>query len=142
MTGSGPVSPAGLHSVVRDAASEEFFEATAHGILLIRQCEKCGHFNEPSASACQRCRSADLAWHESAGVGEVVACAVVHKRQGSNGPVPPSVVAIVELDEGPWLHGRFLHESSAIGLGTRVRVELARTGDGEGEVIPSFTVAR
>jgi uncharacterized OB-fold protein len=141
VTGSGSQPPAELPRVIRDAGSEEFFEATAQGILLIRKCKECGHFNEPGASACQRCRSADLAWSESAGAGEVVACGVVHKRQSSEDPARPSVVAIVELDEGPWLYGRFLHGSMAIAPGTRVRVELTQTGKGEGEAIPFFAVS-
>jgi uncharacterized OB-fold protein len=93
-------------AVQSDAATAEFLAGTARGELLLRHCAACGAFSRPQAQSCEQCQSADLTWARACGQGTVVSWSVVHGRAAGGGPPPRTVVAIVELDEGPWLHAQ------------------------------------
>lgn len=87
----------------RDTWSAPFFDAAARGVLMILRCGDCQQFSSPQARHCAFCSSAELEWVQSAGRGEIVTWAVPHRRE--NGTTEPAyVVAIVQLEEGPWIH--------------------------------------
>lgn len=92
-----------LEAVIRDAKSEPFFDAADRGELLIRQCSRCGTLSSPSLFRCPQCSSADLAWYPSRGEGTLIAWAAPHVKT-AGGTEPASGIAIVGLDEGPWIH--------------------------------------
>ncbi|WP_322762172.1 Zn-ribbon domain-containing OB-fold protein [Frankia sp. Cr2] len=124
-------------AVRRDAETEEFFAGTERGELLIRRCDDCGHDNPPPASACARCHSAALTWTPARGTGSVVSWSVVHGPARDGGPPARTTVAIVELDEGPWLHSRLAEVDPAdVHAGLRVAVTFDRPTDGE--AVPVF----
>jgi uncharacterized OB-fold protein len=87
----------------RDAWSAPFFDAAARGQLLILQCGDCQESSAPQARHCAFCSSADLDWVPSAGRGEIVTWAVPHRREHGS-TEPAYVVAIVQLEEGPWMY--------------------------------------
>ncbi|MGY4745623.1 Zn-ribbon domain-containing OB-fold protein [Streptomyces sp. ATMOS53] len=93
-------------TLVRDAASDEFFEGTARGELPLRHCTDCGTWNAPHTVSCRSCRSGRLTWEPARGTGKLVSWTVVHGRRADDGPAPRSLAGLVELDEGPWLHAR------------------------------------
>jgi uncharacterized protein len=127
-------------AVQRDASTAEFFAGTGRGELLLRRCAACGQFSRPQARSCGQCRSADLSWAPAAGQGTVVSWSVVHGRAAGGGPPARTVVAIVELDEGPWLHAQLVDISPAtVSGGQRVTVRFERAEDGE--AIPVFCPA-
>src|SRR3954463_11473717 len=92
-----------LEALARDEQSEAFFDAAARGELLIRRCSRCGTLLSPSLLRCPRCSSADLTWQPSRAEGTLVAWAAPHVKTEA-GTAPTSAIAIVALDEGPWLH--------------------------------------
>jgi uncharacterized OB-fold protein len=121
----------------RDDASAPFFDAASAGRLLLRRCRPGGHWNAPAALTCTECGQANLEWADSAGVGSVLSWAVVHHKPGPAGTPAATPVAIVQLDEGPWLRGPLrLAEGARPGSGPRVRVAFERA-DG-GEPVPVF----
>jgi uncharacterized OB-fold protein len=121
----------------RDDASAPFFDAASAGRLLLRRCRPGGHWNAPAALTCTECGQATLEWADSAGVGSVLSWAVVHHKPGPAGTPAATPVAIVQLDEGPWLRGPLrLAEGACPGSGLRVRVAFGRA-DG-GEPVPVF----
>lgn len=73
-------------------------------LLLIRRCKGCSKLFAPTIVTCASCRSAALDWVPSAGTGSLVCWRVL--RQASNARTDPmeSMIAIVALDEGPWLY--------------------------------------
>ncbi|MEW2134847.1 OB-fold domain-containing protein [Streptomyces sp. NPDC005435] len=93
-------------TLVRDTASDEFFEGTARGELPLRRCADCGTWSAPRTRSCPSCRSGRLAWEPVRGTGKLVSWTVVHGRPVDGGPAPRTVAGLVELDEGPWLHAR------------------------------------
>ncbi len=118
--------------VVRDDDSAEFFEGTARGDLVIKQCDACGHYLRPDAIACSKCHGAALSWAESSGRGSLVSWIVVHGNDRA-------VVGLVELEEGPWLHGRLVDvDTSALSVGDAVEVDFEPAG---AERIPVFRPA-
>lgn len=106
-----------IPAVARDDATEEFFDATAAGVYLIRRCEPHGHASKPQAVQCSVCRSQELRWEPASGRARLVSWAVLPTS---------SVVAIAELEEGPWMWAALvcgdagnLHE----GMGLRIGFE-------------------
>lgn len=93
-----------LQPVVRDDATAEFFDAAAKGLLLFRRCRPYGHASRPQATICSQCASQDLTWEPASGAAKLVSWAVLPGRAAEGGePSSPAVVAIAELDEGPWI---------------------------------------
>ncbi|PPJ31589.1 hypothetical protein C5E45_27110 [Nocardia nova] len=74
---------------------------TTEEILMILRCAKCDKLFAPLTAGCSSCASDDLERVPSSGSGSIVSWRVVD-RVGAGGA--PSTVAIVELDEGPWVY--------------------------------------
>jgi hypothetical protein len=114
----------------RDDASAAWFDALAHGRLLIRACRSCGHHSRPETATCPACHGAALDWTAAAGIGTVV-CVITDHLTGV-----PATLGLVELDEGPWLLVR-VSGASRPSAGTRVCLSVHHA---EGsEPIPVFT---
>ncbi|HEX4864365.1 MAG TPA: OB-fold domain-containing protein [Acidimicrobiales bacterium] len=98
--------------VARDDSTAEFFDGTASGVYLIRRCVQNGHASKPQAEMCSVCGSQDLRWEAASGNAKLVSWAVVPGRQNepeAEGVAPePTIVAIGELAEGPWMWARLL----------------------------------
>jgi hypothetical protein len=118
------------HAASRDAPSAAWFDGLAEGHLLIKRCGLCGHCSRPDTTACPECHSADLEWTRAAGAGTVV-CVIIDRGTGE-----PVTLAVVELDEGPWLHVRLSGVSRA-SAGTRVSLSVQFSEDSE--PIPVFS---
>jgi uncharacterized protein len=130
----GPVS--------RDAATAEFFDGTAADQLLLRACP-AGHFSEPAAAQCTTCSATALRWAPASGGATLVSWAVIPESSsgGNTGGVPPCVLVIAELDEGPWWWSRLADaESGQLAVGRRLRIEFRRA-DGDHEAVPVFVLA-
>jgi uncharacterized OB-fold protein len=123
--------------IARDEQSATFFDGTQRGELLIRSCAACGHLNAPPAEACAKCNDVELSWVAASGRAQVVTFVVIH---GRGAPPPRTVVAIVELAEGPWLHSQLVDvDPDAVSVGDPLVVRFEQP-DG-GEAIPVFRPA-
>ena len=123
----------------RDQLSAPFFEGTAAGELRVRSCDRCGHRSIPQSRQCPACRSTGLSWWAASGRATVVSWAVVHGRPGPDGSPSRTVVGLVELEEGPWLHAQIDVDPDAVAAGQALRVRFD-TPEG-GEAIPVFEPA-
>jgi uncharacterized protein len=113
-----------LGIVRADARSAPFFEAAARDELLIKRCGRCGHWFGPEASGCTGCGDADLRWEVACGRGTLVSFA------GASGD-GTAVLALVELDEGPWLHTRLAAGPAAAVVGMAVVARFEHPAEGE-----------
>lgn len=116
-------APATLAPVVRDDFSTPFFEATAEGRLMLRYSPSSGEWSDPAARFCAVTQAADLEWREAAGTGHLVSWTVKPGRPKDDQPPVPTVIGVVELDEGPWLSLQVPEvdpESLAVGAPVRV----------------------
>jgi uncharacterized protein len=93
-----------------DARSAPFFEAAARDELLIKRCGRCERWLGPEATGCAGCGDCAPRWEAACGRGTLVSFAGL--PGDSRGPGDgvagdgAAVLALVELDEGPWLHTR------------------------------------
>jgi acetyl-CoA acetyltransferase/uncharacterized OB-fold protein len=138
--GAVTVPPAPV--IRRDERSTPFFDAAAAGRLLIRRCAECGRWLAPEAGGCHDCGAEDPGWAPASGHGTLVSWAVLHPRGSPPGqPAALTVLALVELDEGPWLHTGLAVTSpeaiAALRAGQRVAASFVHPADGES--YPVFT---
>ena len=126
-------------AAIRDERSAAFFDALAEGRLLLKRCAPHGHLSAAEVLFCAECGSADVAWSESQGRGDVVSWTAIHSRPDENGRTTiTTVVGVVELTEGPWLLAPLLVEDPAtLSIGDTVILRPLRP-EGEGEPIPAF----
>jgi uncharacterized protein len=118
--------------MLRDDDSVEFFDGTERGELVIKHCDACGHYLRPDAMACSKCHGSALSWTSSSGRGSLVSWIVVHGGTSS-------VVGLVELDEGPWLHARLVDvDTTSLSVGDAFAVDFEPAGE---EQIPIFRPA-
>lgn len=99
------------------AASERRLDATL--------CKACGHLFLPRGPVCPRCWSADLAARALSGRGNV-ATFTVYRQQYDPGFVPPYVIALIALAEGPRMISNVVGcapESVHVGMPVRSRFE-------------------
>jgi uncharacterized protein len=127
-----------------DDLSAPFFAAAARGELLIRHCKACGAHSWPVRGfgefnlRCPECGSDATEWVTAAGQGTLVTWAVAYQRPAApGGPPRQTVVAMVELAEGPWLGAQLTDVNQAdLADGLPLQVAFARP-DG-GESVPVF----
>jgi uncharacterized OB-fold protein len=123
----------------RDERSAAFFDAAASGTLLIKRCRACGSWLGPEAGGCPDCGASGdggPGWEPATGHGILISWAVVHRER-----VPaditaanraPAVLALVELDEGPWLRTRLdTGDPARLCAGDPVRACFAHPSGGE-----------
>jgi uncharacterized protein len=111
--------------LLRDAASAAFFDAAAEGTLLLKFSPSSGHWSAPTATACELTQAPDLEWRPATGRGALVSWTVIPAQ-------PPTVVGIVELDEGPWLTVQLVDDAERrVRAGATVTIEFVRPEGGE-----------
>lgn len=95
-----------LASLARDAASAQFFDAAAEGVLLYQRCSACGYAQLPIGvsvrTRCRNCGRNEAAWTPASGAATLVSWTASPVRT-AEGTEPGPVIGLVELQEGPWL---------------------------------------
>lgn len=134
MTDEPPGRPMPVGVIRRDGRSGPFFDGAAADRLVVRRCEACGLWFAPDVTGCAGCGTDDLAWVQASGDAVLVAWAVVHDPAGRTAPL-----ALVELDEGPWLYAR-LDGVAAPREGMPLHVAFVHPDEGESH--PVFKEAR
>jgi hypothetical protein len=136
-----------IAAIARDDRSASFFAAAAQETLLIKRCRQCGIWLGPEAGGCPDCGDSSAGrprWVPASGYGTLISWAVIHPRPvpqdtlpaahlaGSAQADPPAVLALVELDEGPWLHTMLgTDDPAALHCGDRVQAHWAHPPAGE-----------
>ncbi len=77
------------------------------GKFLGLTCNACHSVIFPPAAVCRECGSSDLTPAELSGRGTLRTFTVV--RVAPEGKKPPYIVAMAELDEGPWALGNLIN---------------------------------
>ncbi|NEW42230.1 hypothetical protein GV794_14925 [Nocardia cyriacigeorgica] len=73
--------------------------------LMIQRCTRCRKLLAPLIVTCSSCARGDsLEWLPSSGAGSIVSWRVVDRSLTAMDNVRPLTIAIVELDEGPWVY--------------------------------------
>lgn len=111
--------------------SAPFWEAAFRGELRLQRCGACAHVRFPPALLCPRCLSADVAWARLSGHGVIYSWVIVHQSQHpAFNPDAPYNVVIVQVAEGPRLHGTLVEcDAAAIHIGMPVEAVFDRVSD-------------
>jgi len=84
----------------------EFFNALLEGKLIGQKCKDCGAYTCPPKATCDNCGSRNLEKVELSGKGTIKTFTTTYVAPSGYEKEAPYVVAMVELDEGPWIIGR------------------------------------
>ncbi|MFB6310171.1 MAG: Zn-ribbon domain-containing OB-fold protein [Salinirussus sp.] len=108
--------------------SEQYWAAAAEGRLLLSECEDCGlvfHYPRPLCPDC----FGETAWVEASGEGEIYTFSVGRSLAGWPEDALPTIVAYVELDEGPRMMTNVIADPDDVEIGTRVEVDFIETDE-------------
>lgn len=122
-------APVGV--IRRDGRTDPFFAGAAEERLMIRRCSRCGQWHAPDVTGCAGCGTSPLDWAPGSGDAVLVSWTVVHLPGEKTAPL-----ALVELDEGPWLHTRLVGVAEPR---EELRLRAVFVHPGEGESYPVFT---
>lgn len=111
--------------------SKKYWEAAAHGELLLRRCTKCARHHFPPRYQCPHCWSNDLEWTKSSGEGRVYTFTVMHRAAlPSFASRVPYVVALIDLVEGPRMMANIIGKDALqTQIGDRVTVCFEERGE-------------
>lgn len=133
-----------LAPVTRDAASAEFFDAAAQGVLLYQRCGACDHAQLPIGGSvrtrCRNCGANEAVWTPASGAATLVSWTSSPVRS-AEGTEPGPVIGLVQLAEGPWLETQLRGLTGApeqLGEGAPLHVGFERPEGSES--IPVFIV--
>ena len=103
---------------------EQYQEGLRNGKFMGLKCQKCNIYTFPAQMVCSSCGCRDLDAAEMKGEGIIRSFTVV--RVAPEGLEPYYTVAMVELDEGPWVTGNLLvpepEETNMSIIGRKVRL--------------------
>ena len=115
-----------------------FYEFCADKRLMIQRCDVCDVFQFPPSAVCSDCWSTELTWTEVTGRGSIETFSI-EMRPGPNPDlVPPYVVAMICLDEGPRMLSNVVASPDAVEIGAEVVVTFRTFGE---HLVPVFELA-
>lgn len=85
---------------------QEYEKGLARGEFLGLRCKTCGSITFPPMGVCRECSGSEMSPVSLSGKGRVRTFTVV--RVAPEGKTPPYIVAMVELDEGPYVVGNLV----------------------------------
>ncbi|EME18787.1 Zn-ribbon domain-containing OB-fold protein [Rhodococcus triatomae] len=100
--------------------------------LMLRSCDGCKSLSALDSGPCAECGGTALSRVPSCGVGSIVSCTVVAARSRCDARTHagPCTIAIVELDDGPWMYA-WIEGRPPARSGEPVRVRFAHEEPGE-----------
>lgn len=129
-----------LGSVRADDQAAPFLDGAGRGEFMLRRCRNCAAHGGPQEEACPACGSVEVDWVAAGGGARLVSWSVVYGRDHDGTPSPRSIVAIAELDEGPWWWSQVVGaEPDQMHTGCRLTITFAESPSGYS--LPVFGVA-
>ncbi len=123
----------------------QYQQGLSEGKLLGLHCQSCGAYTVPPQGVCRNCQGQILLPVEVKGQGTIRTFTVI--RVAPEGKQPPYVLALVELEQGPWVMGLLMNrdpekaDMGLIGKKIRLRPHLVKGSLSPGEVqVPEFTL--
>jgi uncharacterized OB-fold protein len=87
---------------LHEPTAAEFWAGTARGELLVQVCGTCGTWRMPPRPMCPVCRSTEVRWEQTSGLGTIWSFAVPHPPLlPAYAALAPYNVIVVALDENP-----------------------------------------
>ena len=119
------MSDEGALAPTQDPLTGPFWTAAGEGRLVVQRCDSCGELRWPPLSGCPECLSRETTWAEVPPGGTIWSQVTYHRAfQAELTADIPYTVALVQLDDGPYLAGRLAPGTTAR-IGDRVTAEFA-----------------
>ena len=87
---------------------KDYSNALTKGELLGLKCNSCGNITVPPKMTCQECGGTDLDIVELKKKGKIVTFTLVHVAPEGRQNEVPYIIALVRLEEGPWIMGNLI----------------------------------
>jgi uncharacterized protein len=114
---------------VTDPLTAPFWDAASRGRLVIQRCRACGELRWPPLVGCPECHSRDATWDEVRPTGTIWSFVVYHRAFAAElKDEIPYTVAMVHLDDGPYLVGRLEDAGRPPVIGDQVAAVFTETG--------------
>jgi len=111
-------------SPLGDPLAGPYFQAAGQGRLVVQRCNACGALRWPPLAGCPDCRNRDTTWVDVAPTGTIWSFVVYHRAfQPELVGQVPYTVAMIELDDGPYMIGRLIHGEKPPTVGDRTVAE-------------------
>jgi uncharacterized OB-fold protein len=126
---AGPQDKPATLAPVTDPLTVPFWDAARRGRLVIQRCKACGELRWPPLVGCPECHSRDATWDEVRPTGTIWSFVVYHRAFAAElKDEIPYTVAMVQLDDGPYLVGRFDDAGGPPVIGDPVTAVFTETG--------------
>jgi uncharacterized OB-fold protein len=113
---------------VTDPLTAPFWDAARRGRLVIQRCTACGELRWPPLVGCPECHGRGTTWDEVHPTGTIWSFVVYHRAFAAElKDEIPYTVAMVHLDDGPYLVGRFEDAGGPPVIGDRVTAVFTET---------------
>lgn len=93
---------------------KDYSKALTNGKLLGLKCKSCGNITIPPKMTCQECGDTDLEVVEVKKKGKIVTFTNVSVAPEGRQNEVPYIIALVRLEEGPWIMGNLIDIDPAI----------------------------
>lgn len=87
---------------------KDYSKALTRGKLLGLKCKGCGNITTPPKMTCQECGGTDLEIVEVKKKGKIVTFTNVNVAPEGRQNEVPYIIALVRLEEGPWIMGNMI----------------------------------
>ena len=84
---------------------KDYSEALKQNKLLGLKCQSCGAITVPPKMVCRQCASPEMEIVELKGAGKIRTFTTVYVASEGREDEVPYIIALVELDDGPWIMG-------------------------------------
>jgi uncharacterized OB-fold protein len=126
---AGPQDKPATLAPVTDPLTVPFWDAARRGRLVIQRCKACGELRWPPLVGCPECHGRDATWDEVHPTGTIWSFVVYHRAFAAElKDEIPYTVAMVHLDDGPYLVGRLEDAGRPPVIGDRVTAVFTETG--------------
>lgn len=126
-------------SPVDDPLVGPHFAAAAEGRLAVQRCDSCTALRWPPLAGCPECRHNETTWVDVEPTGTIWSFVVYHRAfSAAVKDQVPYTVAMVQLDEGPYIVGRLIDGDVPPKVGDRVNAEF---GEDAGVPVVRWRVA-
>src|SRR5215469_7784213 len=116
---------------VHDPLTAPFWTAAAERKLVVQACGECGYLRWPPGPICPECQADRNVWTEVRPTGLLWSVATYHRAlDPAFADEVPYSVALVELDDGPWMYGRLSGDPEKFVLDTPVRATFSDVAPG------------
>ena len=128
--------------VRKDPDTALFLDGTARGFFMFQSCTACGAASGPQSILCPVCESDALQSERASGRATLVSWSVMEGKPAADGSKQRTIVAVAELDEGPWWWSQVIDvEPDELSTGSVFAMEFHRASP-EDEAVPVFTLVR